>query len=176
MAKYSTGGISSDDEGSCELCGAEGRPLRTEQVAGAQLAICPECRTRHSESDKTERERDEYGRETGTRDPDEPDRQQRAVRNTARMNDARKQNSKHWEEGANYDEDPLPYLVRGYGDRLANARAAIDLGTAELAGELGVDEADIIAIEQGRATNADIGGSLITAIEQRLNITLSNER
>lgn len=176
MAKYSTGGISSDDEGGCELCGAEGRPLRTEQVAGAQLAICPECRTRHSESDKTERERDEYGRETGTRDPDEPDRQQRAVRNTARMNDAQKQNSKHWEEGANYDGDPLPYLVRGYGDRLANARAAIDLGTAELAGELDVDEADIIAIEQGRATNADIGGSLITAIEQHLNITLSNER
>lgn len=175
MAKYSTGGISSDDEGSCELCGAEGRPLRTEQVAGAQLAICPECRTRHSESDKTERERDEHGRETGTRDPDEPDRQQRAVRNTARMNDAQKQNSKHWEDGANYDGDPLPYLVRGYGDRLANARAAIDLGTAELAGELGVEEADIIAIEQGRATNADIGGSLITAIEQRLNITLSNE-
>lgn len=175
MTKYSTGGVSSNDEGSCELCGAEGRSLQTERVAGAQLAICSECRTRHAEGGKKARERDEYGQETGTRDPDEDDRQQRAVRNTARMNDAQKRNSKHWEDGADYERDPLPYLVRGYGDRLANARAAIDLGTAELAGELDVDEADIIAIERGRATSADVGGSLITAIEERLDITLSDD-
>jgi ribosome-binding protein aMBF1 (putative translation factor) len=172
MAKYSTGGVSSDNEGSCELCGAEGRPLHTEQVAGATLAICPECRERHAGST---RERDEYGQETGTRDPDEPDRQQRAVRNTARMDNARRQDSKHWESGADYEGDPLPYLVRGYGDRLAKARAAADLGTAELAGELDADEADIIAIEQGRATKAGIGGSLIATLEERLNITLSDD-
>jgi ribosome-binding protein aMBF1 (putative translation factor) len=175
MAKYSTGGVSSNEEGSCELCGAEGRPLRTEQVAGATLAICPECRARHAEGGKEERERDEYGQETGTRDPDEPDRQQQAVRNTVRMNDARRQDSEHWESGADYEGDPLPYLVRGYGDRLAKARAAADLGTAELAGELGTDEADIIAIERGRATKADIGGSLVAALEERLNITLSDD-
>lgn len=174
MAKYSTGGVSSDEEGSCELCGAEGHPLRTEQVAGATLAICPECRARHAEGGTDERERDEYGRETGTRDPDEPDRQQQAVQNTARMNDARRQDSKHWESGADYEGDPLPYLVRGYGDRLAKARAAADLGTAELAGELGADEADIIAIEQGRATKAGIGGSLIASLEEQLDITLTD--
>jgi ribosome-binding protein aMBF1 (putative translation factor) len=175
MAKYSTGGVSSDDEGSCELCGAEGRPLRTEQVAGATLAICPECRERHAEGGTKERERDEYGQETETRDPDEPDRQQRAVRNTARMDDAQRQDSKHWESGADYEGDPLPYLIRGYGDRLAKARAAADLGTAELAGELDADEADIIAIEQGRATKAGIGGSLIATLEEQLNITLSDD-
>jgi ribosome-binding protein aMBF1 (putative translation factor) len=175
MAKYSTGDVSSEDEGSCELCGAEGHPLYTEQVAGATLAICPECRERHGRKKKTEREQDEYGQEMGTRDPDEPDRQQRAVRNAARMDDARKQNSKHWEDGGDYEGDPLPYLIRGYGDRLAKARAAADLGTAELAGELGADEADIIAIEQDRATKAGIGGSLITALEERLNVTLSDD-
>lgn len=174
MAKYSTGGVSSDDEGSCELCGAEGPSLRIAQVAGATLAICPECRARHAEGGTDERERDEYGRETGTRDPDEPDRQQRAVRNAARMDDAQRQDSKHWESGADYEGDPLPYLIRGYGDRLAKARAAADLGTAELAGELGADETDIIAIEQGRATKAGIGGSLIVALEERLDITLSD--
>lgn len=52
MTKYSTGGVSSNDEGSCELCGAEGRSLQTERVAGAQLAICSECRTRHAEGGK----------------------------------------------------------------------------------------------------------------------------
>lgn len=177
MAKYSTGGISSDDEGSCELCGAERTTLHTERVAGATLAVCSDCRTRHGETGTpgAERDHDEYGRETGTRDPDEPDRQQRAVRNTARMDDARSGDSSEWVDGAEYEGDPLPYLVRGYGDRLANARAAADLGTADLADELDAPEDDIIAVEEGRATSAEVGGSLITAIETRLDITLTEE-
>ncbi|UPM43701.1 helix-turn-helix domain-containing protein [Halocatena salina] len=175
MAKYSTGGISSDDEGSCELCGAERTTLHTERVAGATLAVCPDCRTRHAETGTPESERDEHGRETGTRDPDEPDRRQRAVHNTARMDDARSRNPSGWVDDAEYEGDPLPYLVRGYADRLANARAAADLGTADLAEELDASENDIIAIEEGRATSADVGGSLITAIETRLNITLTEQ-
>lgn len=177
MAKYSTGGISSDDSGSCELCGAERTTLHTERVAGATLAICPDCRTRHAEtgSQPAGRERDEYGRETGTRDPDERDRQQRAVRNTARMDDAQAGDAEHWVGGADYEGDPLPYLIRGYGTRLANARAAADLGTADLAEELDAAESDIVAIEEGRATSAGVGGSLIDAIESRLDITLTED-
>lgn len=175
MAKYSTGGISSDDEGSCELCGAERTTLHTERVAGATLAVCPDCRTRHAETDTPGSERDEHGQETGTRDPDEPDRTQRAVHNTARMDDARSGDPSNWVDNAEYEGDPLPYLVRGYADRLANARAAADLGTADLADELDAPESDIIAIEEGRATSADVGGSLITAIETRLDITLTEQ-
>lgn len=174
MAKYSTGGISSDDSGSCELCGAERTTLHTEQVAGAMLAVCPDCRTRHAETDTpvADHGHDEHGQERGTRDPDELDRQQRAVRNTARMDDARAGGT-DWVDGAEYEGDPLPYLVRGYDTRLANARAAADLGTADLAEELDAAERDIVAIEEGRATSAGVGGSLITAIESRLDITLT---
>ena len=43
MAKYSTGGVGGDSGGACELCGAEGRELRTATVAGARLEVCEEC-------------------------------------------------------------------------------------------------------------------------------------
>jgi ribosome-binding protein aMBF1 (putative translation factor) len=170
MAKYSTGGVSSGEGDSCELCGAEGRSLETTRVAGATLAVCPECR-RHSEDAET----DDHGRDTGTRDGDEPNRRVRAARNAARLDDARKGNPKRWETGADYDDDPLPYLVRGYGETVTEARQAAGLGTAELAAELGVEEADLLAVEQGRATRAGVAGSLITALEQRLDVELAEE-
>jgi ribosome-binding protein aMBF1 (putative translation factor) len=167
MAKYSTGGQSGGASDSCELCGAEDRELRTATVAGARLEVCSEC-ARHGEDD---------GGRGGSDDGDEErERRRRAARNTAKLNDARSGNPEHWEqEGTDYDDDPLPYLVRDYGDRLEAARQEAGLRTAELAGELGVDEADVLAVEQGRATRAGIGGSLITALEERLNVELAEE-
>ena len=168
MAKYSTGGVGSDSGGSCELCGAEGRDLRTATVAGARLQVCAEC-ARHAEDADTSGPRDD-----GSRDSE--DRKRRAARNVARLDDARKGNPKHWEEeGTDYDEDPLPYLVRGYGGRLEEARQAAGLQPDELAAELGVDEDDVLAVEQGRANRAGIGGSLIAALEERLNVELAEE-
>ncbi len=174
MAKYSTGGISSDDDGSCELCGAEGTTLQTERVAGATLAVCPDCRSRHGASNAPT-DRDEQGRPTDSRDPDESNRKRRAAQNQARLDDAQRTNPETWVDGAEYEGDPLPYLVRGYGDRVANARAAVDFGTADLANELDVSEQKIIAIEAGRATDAGVGGSLIEAIESTLDISLTEE-
>ena len=168
MAKYSTGGVGGDSGGSCELCGAEGRDLRTATVAGARLEVCGEC-ARHAEGAEPSRTRDE---ESGG----ESDRKRRAARNVARLDDARKGDPKRWEEeGTDYDDDPLPYLVRGYGERLTDAREEAGLEADELAAEMGVDEADVLAVEQGRANRADIGGSLITALEERLNVQLAEE-
>jgi ribosome-binding protein aMBF1 (putative translation factor) len=172
MAKYSTGGVGGDSGGSCELCGAEGRDLRTATVAGARLEVCAEC-ARHAEGG------DRSGGGGGARDDgsrDETDRKRRAARNVARLDDARKGDPGHWEEeGTDYDDDPLPYLVRGYGERLEEARQEAGLQTDELAAEMGVDEADVLAVEQGRANRAGIGGSLITALEERLNVELAEE-
>ncbi len=162
MAKYSTGDGGSGGAGSCELCGAEDTSLEETEVAGAVLEICGDCRARHGS-----------GGSSGTRDPDEEDRETRAVRNTARVADARSGNPERWQEGTDYERDPLPYLVSGYGERLASARQEAGLDTAELAGELGVDEADVLAIEQGRANSAGIGGSLIEDIEERLSVQLA---
>jgi ribosome-binding protein aMBF1 (putative translation factor) len=170
MAKYSTGGVGSSESDSCELCGAEGRRLETTRVAGATLDVCPDCR-RHSEDADT----DEQGRPTGSRGEEERGRRLNAVRTAARLDDARRADAEHWESGTDYDDDPLPYLVGGYGERVTEARQAAGLDTAELAGELGVEEADVLAVEQGRATRAGVGGSLVRALEERLDVELVEE-
>ena len=160
MAKYSTGGIGGDSSGSCELCGAEGVPLETTTVAGATLEVCGEC-TQHGE--KGTHTSDEQG---------DRDRRRKAARNAARLNDARSVQT-DWESGADYEDDPLPYLVRGYGERTEKARQDAGLQIEELAAEIDVDVDEIIAVEQGRAARANVGGSVIEALEAQLEIELA---
>ena len=163
MAKYSTGGGGSGASESCELCGASDSDLRTASVAGATLSVCSNCAEQHDES----------GGSSSRSGGDGGDRKRRAAQNTARIQDAAKGNSEHWEDGADYDDDQLPYLVSDYGARLTEARQDAGLQTAELAEEIDVDESDIIAIEQGRATKAGIGGSVIAALETELDVELA---
>lgn len=164
MAKYSTGGVGGDSGGACELCGAEGRELRTATVAGARLEVCEEC-AHHGEDADTGSEPDG---ET------ERERRKKAARNVARLEDSRKVDP-NWEEGADYESDPLPYLVDGYADRLESARQEAGLQPDELAAELGVAEEDIIAVEQGRAARAGVGGSVIEALEAYFDVELAEE-
>jgi ribosome-binding protein aMBF1 (putative translation factor) len=166
MAKYSTGGGGGSAGGSCELCGAEDVDLSAANVAGATLQVCDTCA---SHGDQTAGS----GEETRTDVESEQDRRKRAAQNTAKVHDAQKGDSSHWEDGASYDDDQLPYLVADYGEVVTDARQDAGLQTAELAEELNVDETDILAIEQGRATKAGVGGSLIGALEQRLDIELA---
>jgi ribosome-binding protein aMBF1 (putative translation factor) len=164
MAKYSTGSAGGSAGGSCELCGAEGDDLRTANVAGAQLEVCSDC-ARHDET---------TGGSSDDGDRSERDRKRRAAQNTARMDDARKGDPSHWEdEGTNYDDDQLPYLVHDYGKRLTEARQDAGLQLEELATELEIDESDLLAVEQGRATQAGVGGSVVAKLEDRLDIELS---
>jgi ribosome-binding protein aMBF1 (putative translation factor) len=166
MAKYSTGGAGGSAGGSCELCGAEVDDLRTANVAGAQLEVCSDC-ARHDET--------KGGSESGGgSDRDDSDRNRRAAQNTARMDDARKGDPSHWEkEGTNYDDDQLPYLVPDYGKRLTEARQDAGLQLEELAADLEIEESDLLAVEQGRATQAGVGGSVVAKLEDRLDIELA---
>ena len=167
MTKYSTGPSAGGGAASCELCGKESSSLRQETVAGADLEVCSDCAT-HGEG------RGGSPARSGGQDEDEPSRKKRAARNVAKANPIWDGDSEHWErEGTNYDEDPLPYLVSAYGDRAETARQEVGLTRAELAEELGVPEADVLAVEQGRATQAGIGGGLIAALEERLDVALS---
>jgi ribosome-binding protein aMBF1 (putative translation factor) len=162
MAKYSTGDLGGDSGGACELCGDEGRSLETATVAGAELEVCSECR-KHGEGSKS--------------DPDERKRERKrrkeTARNVARLEDARAADT-DWEEGTEYEDDPLPYLASGYGAALEAARQDAGLGTDELAAAIDADEDDIVAIEQGRAARAGVGGSLIEALEEHLDIELAD--
>lgn len=171
MAKYSTGSSGGGGGTSCELCGAESDSLTRANVAGAELEVCPNCAP-HDDAQRTSSSRGGDGGNSDGRG-DEQNRKQKAAQNVAKANPIWDGNSEHWEkEGTNYDDDPLPYLVTGYGDVLVEARQEAGLQRGELAEELGVPESDLLAVEQGRATQAGIGGGLIAALEDRLDIEL----
>ncbi len=162
MAKYSTGGgIDSGD--SCELCGATDVDTSSVNVAGAQLQVCSNC-AQHDDSVKQTSD--------STR---EENRKKRAARNTARMHDSAKADASHWESGADYDDDQLPYLVSAYGEKVTEARQDAGYQLEELANELNVTENDLLALEQGRAVQAGIGGSVVYAVEETLDISLTDE-
>lgn len=162
MAKYSTGGgVDSGDN--CELCGATGVETSSVNVAGAQLEVCTEC-AQHDDSVKDT---------SGSSRRDE--RKKRAAQNTARMHDATKADSSHWENGADYDDDQLPYLVSEYDEILTTARQDAGYQLEELATELDIDESDVLALEQGRAIQANVGGSVVYAVEEFLDISLVEE-
>jgi len=171
MAKYSTGGSSGGGDGdTCELCGAASENLSLANVAGAKLNVCASC----APHDDTETKTESSGSPSSS--DAETDRKRRAVQNAAKANDVWESDSDHWEEeGTNYDEDPLPYLHQDYGKTVTEARQERGLQREEFADELGATEADIIAIEQGRATQAGIGGGLVAAIEDFLDVDISEK-
>ena len=167
MAKYSTGGSSgSGDSGACELCGATSESLRPANVAGAELDVCPDCAPHDDNAHKDRKKTDQSG---GGSDRDRNPVQ--AANSDSSMWDG---DTSHWEEeGTHYDDDPLPYLVADYGDLAEEARQEEGLQRDELAEELGIPESDLLAIEQGRANQAGVSGSIVEALEERLDVELS---
>ncbi|MDG5777755.1 multiprotein-bridging factor 1 family protein [Haloarculaceae archaeon H-GB2-1] len=162
MAKYSTGSGGGSAGESCELCGSEDADLQRANVAGADLMVCSSC----AQHDESGAKRDSGGES-------DRDRKRQAAQNTAKMQDARKGDSSHWEDGAGYDDDQLPYLVSDYGERVTAARQDAGLQIEELAEEIDVDQNDVLAVEQGRATQAGVGGTVIGKLETHLDIELT---
>lgn len=174
MAKYSTGSSAGSGGTNCELCGAESDSLRLASVAGAELEVCPNCAPHDDSRSSSSSGGGGSSQSGGGGAADEQNRKKKAARNVARANPVWDGDSEHWErDGTNYDDDPLPYLVSDYGEAVVEARQEAGLTREELAEELGVREKDLLAVEQGRATQAGIGGGLIEAIEDRLGVTLS---
>ncbi|WP_135828686.1 helix-turn-helix domain-containing protein [Halorussus halobius] len=168
MTKYSTGGSSGGSGGgSCELCGKSSDSLTDVSVAGAQLQVCSECASHNDDvgADASDDERDR-----------EQERKKTAARNTAKASGVYDGDSRHWEEeGTNYDDDPLPYLVSDYGERVETARRDAGLQRDELAEELDLPENDLLAVEQGRANRANVAGSVVRALAERLDVELVEE-
>ncbi|GAB7094047.1 multiprotein-bridging factor 1 family protein [Halolamina litorea] len=170
MTKYSTGsGGGGDDGDACELCGTESASLRKANVAGAELLVCGDCAPMGANRNKDRKKREQQG---GSRGAPE-NRKKRAAQNTAKLMDSSSSPDTDWVEGAKYEEDSLPYLVSGYGDRVVAARQDAGLTSEELAAEIDVDEDDLLAVEEGRATRADVGGSVIAKLEDRFGIQLA---
>lgn len=168
MAKYSTGSSGGGDEGdACELCGRETGDLRKANVAGADLLVCSECQP-HDDTDERLTDEPTSGASSGQTERDTgPSKPQTQVYENSRGDSSR------WEEqGTDYEEDRLPYLVSDYGDRLETARQNNGLTLGDLVSELEVEQEDVLAVEQGRASRAGVGGSVVRALEQRLDIRL----
>ena len=181
MAKYSTGSGGGGDSGdACELCGKETGDLRRANVAGADLLVCGSCAPHGDQRGGRGGGSGSGGGSSGDAGADdsafEGNRKKRAAQRTAKLYDKQKGDSSRWErEGTNYEKDRLPYLVSGYGGLVEEARQAEGLQLAELATELEVDESDLLAVEQGRASRAGVGGSVIRALESRLDVKLVDE-
>jgi ribosome-binding protein aMBF1 (putative translation factor) len=184
MAKYSTGDSGGGGDGdSCELCGTASNRLSKANVEGAVLLVCPDCAP-HDDNRKTTSDESgssggsssgSSGSSGGSSDGPE-DRKKRAAQRQAEVYDAAKGDSTHWEkEGTNYEGDRLPYLVADYGERVTEAREDAGHSIADLAAELDVDESDLEAIEDGRATRAGVGGSVVRALEEEFDIDLVDE-
>ena len=164
MAKYSTGG-GLDSGDSCELCGAAGVETQSVNIAGASLEVCSDC-AQHDDTEK---------RDQQSSDRDEQSRKRTAAQNTARVFDATRSDSTHWESGADYDDDQLPYLVSDYDERVTEARQQAGYQLGELADELDIEESELLALEQGRAIQAGLGGSVVATVEASLEIALVDE-
>jgi len=135
MTEYSTGsGGGGDDGDACELCGTASSSLRKANVAGAELLVCSDCEPMGANRHKEEKKREQQGGSRG-----EPqNRKKRAAQNTAKLIESNEPDT-DWVEGAEYDDDSLPYLVSGYGNRVTDARQDAGLTTEEVAEELEVD-------------------------------------
>jgi len=177
MAKYSTGSGGGGGSGdACELCGREDTSLSEANVAGARLSVCSDCAP-HDDSARTGGAGRGGGGGGGSgRDDDEPNRKKRAAQNVAKAMDASTGDSRHWEEeGTEYEEDRLPYLLKGYGEVVTEARRDAGMTAEDLAEEIGADVEQVHAVEDGRAARAGVGGSTVRGIEQALDVTLVDE-
>lgn len=176
MTKYSTGNSAgTGDETSCELCGEITDDLREVLIAGANLSVCSECR-RHEEQDAPSPSPSSREKPSGSPGSNVEKSfthpQERQEESSPLWNS----DTSHWEEGgANYDADPLPYLISGYGERVREARVAQGLTMEELARAVGITEKELFAVEQGNAATMGVGGSVIGALEDFLEIELAEE-
>lgn len=166
MAKYSTGGGTGDSGGgACELCGTDSDSLTDATIAGASLSVCRECAP-HDDRGAASKRSDTTTRNTG----------RKAAQHAAKMADAATNDPDYWvEHGTEYEEDQLPYLISGYGDIVRSARQEAGYTLEELAEELAIPVEDLDAVEQRRATRAGVGGSVITALEEELEIRLTED-
>ncbi|PSQ55709.1 transcriptional regulator [Halobacteriales archaeon SW_8_68_21] len=187
MPKYSTGGGDGGDDGdACELCGRETTDLRKATVAGAKLLVCSNCRPHDDAGNAPSGGRSRGGSAggspggssggAGSSSGATESRKKELARKQAEMYDSATGDSKRWEEeGTSYESDRLPYLVSGYGDVVTGARQDAGLTVGEVAAELEVDEDDLLAVEDGRAATANVGGSVVRALEERFGIDVVDE-
>lgn len=177
MAKYSTGNAkstSSSDvsEGACELCGTDSDSLQTVKVSGATLQACSSCANHNdnaTKQDGDDGERDDSDPVGQTDDNSKDRRTQHLSENGGYLNN----DTSHWEQnGTNYEDDQLPYLVSGYAKSVTDARKARDLSQGELAEEVDTREELIQAIETNSLRDAGVGGELLSRVETFLEIEI----
>lgn len=172
MAKYSIDSDNTSERseeelaegGTCELCGDEVNTLYNANIEGATLEVCIECSPR-----------DDNTKEEESRDNESANKTKDMINRTTPNADNVLPDSSWAEEGVGYDSEPLPYLVKNYGEVVRDAREDRGLTQEELAEEVGVGLNIIRVIEQGQAASRDVGGTVIEALEEELDVQIEEE-
>lgn len=183
MPKYSIGD-GGHESGACEICGESADDLTDATISGADLRVCDDCATHgvRDQTDSSPADQPASDSMPTSADPanqeDEPATQSPAHRNTGPDTSLLwDSDTSHWEEsGVNYERNRLPHLVPDYAECVRTARLAADLSPADLVDELAITEQELSAIEQGEAATAGIGGSIITMLEDSLEVTLTENK
>lgn len=166
MPKYSVDGSSASKDGNaCELCGTESSSVSKANVAGAKILVCGEC----SPHDDSQTAQDD----TGESGHDDRNVTAEATDASASLWDG---DTSRWEnEGTGYIDDPLPYLIDGYGDVVREAREERGVSVDELAERLQIPAMDLLSVERGQAAQSGVSGSVISDIETALEISVVDE-
>lgn len=179
MPKYSTAGRGGSGEGTaCELCGKPTEDLTEVTISGAELFVCNRC-VPHDNGDLGERESEASASVESEESPAE-----NGVQEEARGEGSRSITSEtsplwngdttHWEEeGVSYTSDRLPHLVPDYADRVQKACEDTGLTLEDVGDELQIGRQELHAVEQGNAVAAEVAGSTITALEDYLDVNLT---
>ena len=168
MPKYSTDSTSSErNENSCELCGEETDALTEANIAGARLSVCQSCAPHD--------ERGPSGAENPANQDDSQDRGAPVPGETPGYTITQPDSSWVEEDRAEYQDDPLPYLKRNYPNIIQDERQRQDLTVGALATEADVPEESIESLESGDATEDSVPGSHVEAVEETLEVVLSEQ-
>lgn len=177
MPKYS---VNSDDDDTsdesataCEMCGDEDADLHTADIAGATLQVCASCAPQMDEPEQSSSNKPEQ--QDDNNDSSLSDTSGAGEQPTPGYTIGRT-DSKHWEEdGTNYEQDPTPYLTDNYAKLVTAARQDAGYTKEEFAKEIGITVAALDAVEAGAAASNGVGGSVVSAIEKELDVSLVDE-
>lgn len=168
MAKYSTNKDDNpdpeDEDSSCTMCGSKSK-LRLESVAGATVVICKEC-SENSIKD-TDKGRDKESDDKKSKVSNKSDTNKYDKRHLATNRDS------SWVEKdrADYGNVKTPYMLPNYEKKINN-KIDDKEKIKEISSEINISKDNLLSVVNGNAVQDEVGKSVITEIENYLDIKL----
>lgn len=169
MTKYSVGPRDDEDpneeNSSCAMCGSTD-DLRVQEVAGAEVTVCSDCR----DSDDT-RSRSDSQEESDNSSQSSTDSGSESTGYTITDPDS------SWveEDRPDYGNTETPYLVPNYVDKVQDSLDNTDATVEDMAEETGLHVETVEALTDGNAVSAGVGKKAVEAIENYLGVEIQED-